>query len=659
MTRGGTAAPAETPLPSWSPAIDTARYDRRATLSVPEREALAPLLTLRGKGQSTETTIAALDGADRLRRPLLDVLADMEAGPLCKRKAILGMLRWCARTDRAFWGWDGATWCEVLGTTQANFFSAHRTHMDATVRQPMIAAAYRLGCFRDLRALGRYDRVGVAGKVFGRKVLEDSLQAVECVTSGWGYALHPRSALRSVAAEALLLHGSPRFDGLTVAQLEEWRSWPRPWHGHRALLFQLGRALEELGVLERAPVACSTDPQSLRTARGQGLAPTWLAWVERWEGTSTLSSKTRACVAWAVLKAGRWLQRHHPTVSAPGEWMRELAVAYVAAVDRMHVGDYVQRTAGLQPGRLGQPLSPRAKDRCLQCLRTFFLDIQEWGWTPLRFNPARALATPRAVKAAIGPAPRIIADDIWAKLLWAGLNLSEDDLLVTVDRGIEGRDGTPTRRTNTYYPLAMLQALAVTWLFAGLRSDEIVRLRVGCIRDHTRPGTSEPAVDAEVCLLDVPVHKTGRAFTKPVDPVVGEAIASWERLRPRQPDFADRKTGEAVQLLFCYRARPVPRSYLNGGLIPLLCRKAGVPPTDARGPISSHRARSTIASQLFNARAPMTLFELQAWLGHRSPETTQNYVACTPTRLIQSYRDAGYFARNVRAIEVLVDQQAV
>jgi hypothetical protein len=34
---------------------------------------------------------------------------------------------------------------------------------------------------------------------------------------------------------------------------------------------------------------------------------------------------------------------------------------------------------------------------------------------------------------------------------------------------------------------------------------------------------------------------------------------------------------------------------------------------------ASHRTRSTIASQLYNAKEPMTLFELQAWLGHRSP----------------------------------------
>ena len=68
-----------------------------------------------------------------------------------------------------------------------------------------------------------------------------------------------------------------------------------------------------------------------------------------------------------------------------------------------------------------------------------------------------------------------------------------------------------------------------------------------------------------------------------------------------------------------------------------------------RGRITSHRACATIASQLYNAKEPMTLFELLAWLGHRSPETTQHYAQITPNTLTKAYTDAGYFARNVHA----------
>ncbi|MFE2128919.1 hypothetical protein [Streptomyces amritsarensis] len=55
----------------------------------------------------------------------------------------------------------------------------------------------------------------------------------------------------------------------------------------------------------------------------------------------------------------------------------------------------------------------------------------------------------------------------------------------------------------------------------------------------------------------------------------------------------------------------------------------------------------------------MTLFELQEWLGHRTHEATAHYAKITPNTLARAYNDAGYFARNVRTAEVLVDRDAV
>ena len=171
------------------------------------------------------------------------------------------------------------------------------------------------------------------------------------------------------------------------------------------------------------------------------------------------------------------------------------------------------------------------------------------------------------------------------------------------------------------------------------------------------PGIGDILPADAVCMLDVPVNKTSTSFTKPVDRIVGEAIATWERVRPQGVKLPDPKTGELVDFLFLMRLTPVGTSYLNERLIPALCRKAGVPTADVRGNFTSHRARSTIASQLYNAREPMTLFELQQWLGHSSPHSTQHYAKITPLKVAKSYADAGYFARNLRAIEVLVDQE--
>jgi len=236
--------------------------------------------------------------------------------------------------------------------------------------------------------------------------------------------------------------------------------------------------------------------------------------------------------------------------------------------------------------------------------------VQAW-------NPFRALATPRSIRCLIGPDPRIIQDAVWAKLVWAGLNLTDQDLSKPDDPGSRG-DGH-------FYPAPLVRALVVMWLFSGLRRSEISRLRVGCIRWDSGENSSSKR---PVCFLHVPVNKTGTAFSKPVDGLVGRSAELWEQMRPPQPASLDSKTGEQVHRLFFHRGRGVSGAYINRVVIPLLCRKAAIPLEDARGRITSHRARATIASQLYNAKEPLTLFELQEWLGHSSPESTRHYTGC-------------------------------
>jgi hypothetical protein len=77
------------------------------------------------------------------------------------------------------------------------------------------------------------------------------------------------------------------------------------------------------------------------------------------------------------------------------------------------------------------------------------------------------------------------------------------------------------------------------------------------------------------------------------------------------------------------------------------------------GSVPSGSLFSTIASQLCNTREPMTLFELQEWLGHATPTATRHYAKITQLKVAKSYADAGYFARNLRAIEVLVGQDVM
>ena len=631
----------------WVSPVELNAYDKGPTLTQKEQQALQALASSQRRwGDSGREGASQIrDALRRLLEPVEDALAVVPGRRLDKDMAAAALLRACQREGCAYWGWSPEVWCRVLGHTQAQFFCENGPLVDGAGRQYLIAVAYLLGCFRQIRLLGNFERVALARKIFGHQAVEVALKPVQETLSGWGYAAMHNTGLMSTVCEALLLNQSPDLHDLTAEGLDEFRRGCSACR--RAHFHQLSKALAALGFL-RKPLGIACSNPAMGT--GQPLAqddvnPEWVRWVERWKSTSTLAQTTRRCNHTALLKAGRWLQVWHPEVTSPAQWNRQLAASYVAAISRMRTGDYVGPRAN-GPVHERQPLSPRTKDTYLSALRVFFADCQEWGWIPRRFDPWRALATPRSIKALIGPAPRTVAADIWARLLWAGLNLTTEDLSCAKS-----------------YPIEFVGALAIVWLFAGLRSDEITRLRLGCVRWQAVNATVRPADETLpkdiVCLLDVPVNKTGTAFTKPLDPVVGEAIETWERVRPTQPCFPDRKTGELVHFLFCYRARPLRTEYINHSLIPILCRKANVPMEDAHGPITSHRARATIASQLFNSRDPMSLSELQAWLGHRSPASTQNYVALEPTKLAKAYADAGYFARNARAIEVLIDQDAI
>jgi integrase len=587
----------------------------------------------------------------RLVRPLDTVNAGLDSPPTPhRRRAMLDvvalLLTRCAQPGAgSYWDWPAGEWEAMLGRTVAEFRAGAPAWVGDEVRPYLAAHAFLLGGFTAFHRLGSFQRLVLCWRIFGRDRVDGELGQLRRVLGGWGYQLgRPEDPLLPLTvAQLMLANGSPHLQDMTTGLFDRVRE-QRLLDGVRLnTVHAVQRAVAELGFCA-APAG-----RTGQHARATGGAETWQQAADRWHDTSTLTRRVRGSVRANLLKVGRWLAAEHPEVADPAGWTRQTCATWIAALDRTRVGDYVQRTAGLRD-RLGQPLTAATKAGQISAMRRFFGDCQEWEWLPRRFDPQRALAVPRSIAALLGPNPRVIADDIWAKLLWAGLNLTTGDL--------------PATQSGPYYPFELVRAVTLTWLFSGQRSDEIARLRVGCIRwqHHGTPipgdSTDVLASDA-VCLLDVPIHKTGTAFTKPVDPILGQAIDAWQAARPAQPPFTDRRTGESVDLLFAARARRVSTAYINNTVIPMLCRKGGVPAADVRGAITSHRARSTIASQLYNAKEPMTLFELQAWLGHRSPQSTQYYAKITPTTLTRAYQDAGYFARNVRTIEVLVDRDAV
>ena len=624
----------------WKPALPAARYRKAQKLTAAEHAAITVYFAERsmpGRRCSLHD-LAPRHALGQLLRPIRDALDIMRSKRSDSGATMTVLLRECLKFGTTFWAWNHGQWLDVLGRDSRAFRDRNQPRVSQSVRLEIAGVAYLHGWFRDVLALGHFQRDVLAKRVFGAATVDAVATQVLKPLEQWGYSVG--TSHLSGLCELLLRNESPKLDHLTADLVDRFRR-DQP-AGKRSLYFQIAKALAFSGVLDTSlPVAPPLVPV-VREDIAAGVAPIWVGWIERWARTSTLES--RHSLRFHLYKLGRWLGVHKPAIVEPKQWTRELCAEYVAAVCRMRIGDYTVRKNN-QP-RVGEPLSPRAMASTLVAARTFFWDSQEWGWIERRFDPGRSLALPRRIKALIGRKPRVIADDAWARLLWAGLHLEAKDLTRA------GRDGVQGHA----YPIEYVRAVALVWLFAGLRSDEISRLRVGCVRWQEPAGdTAQPPI----CMLDVPVHKTGVDFTKPVDPHVGKAIETWTRIRPKQPAHADRKTGERVDLLFMHRARPMRRELINESVIPALCRKAGVPTHDVRGAITSHRARATIASQLFNGREPMSLFELQAWLGHGSPASTQHYVAITPTKLAKAYADAGYFERNVRAIEVLVDQDTL
>jgi hypothetical protein len=407
--------------------------------------------------------------------------------------------------------WDAPTWVAVAARA-------------GSFRPNVLAVAYDFGRLsgEQILAAGVHP-THLARRLFGQPTLDGEVMRVRnhLQAVGYGWAALDDNTLSSTLANLFIQVGQAKLEALTLEVIQAAHHAAPVASDRRSSLYRLAHALHGMGLLPHG-----ITHRVYTSVATENIDPECAAWCARWRATTTLAPKTVENVHYGMLRAGRWLAREYPNVRGPEGWTYEVALACVAAVNRAVIGDHVTSAACLG-GRRGAPLSPRSKPRLLGTLRIFLRDCQEWGWCARHFDPSRALATPRSIKALIAPDPRVLADDVWAKLLWAGLQLQENDLPCS-DRGV-----ATTGRTRLTYPIELVKATAIAWLFAGLRSDELVRLRVGCIRWQHPDGGPGAAVahepgDGATCPLDVPTHKTGTSYTKPVDPLVGEAVAVWE-----------------------------------------------------------------------------------------------------------------------------------
>lgn len=636
----------------WRSPIDLGRYDRTPALTASEKAALDALIRRRIGRRASRWPMRPKNALARLLQPLLDVL-DLTDGRDGHQAAQLRSNVARVLTDEmhrrgtTYWAWSQDEWRETVAPS-AIAYKQSPCH-DGPSRCRVMVLAYLLADVRDWTRCGAsLQQYRLACHIFGQEAVDTAIRRVCAVVQPWGYGPDVQRRLTTSISAALLWSRSPHIEDLSVDLLDRMRETVGT-HFQSTTFGLLARALAHMGLTG------GYLSYGMRSARLQdrvdvdGVAPEWAAWVFRWHDTSRISAATKQNYVYKLLRVGRWLARRHPEVTSPEQWTYELAAEYVAAVDEMTVGEFT--TAGdyarFAP-HLGKPLRPNSKVHQLTVLRAFFRDLQEEPHNlPRRFNPDRALRAPASLRRLLGPDPRVIDFTIWARLIRAAETLTADDI---------APDPTGLR-----YPIEFLRAVAVVWCYSGLRANEITRLRVGCIRWQKDAGltTAAPAgvADDGVCFLSVPVHKTGAAFTKPVHGIVGTRIAAWEAVRPAQPRTLDPKTNELVDFLFCWHGKRLSGAHINRSLIPTLCRVANVPTVDERGAITSHRARATIATMLFNAPEGMSLPQLMEWLGHRSMDTTRHYAKVLPTKMAKAYSEANYFNR-ARMIPVLVDTRA-
>lgn len=690
----GSGISAQPTGPTWQMPVVPAMFDRSPILTVEEQEILAAYPLQGGPGTGwAPNAIRARRTLTRLEAPILAVsalYADPAGATHLRRFLYTAMARdvlaWRAQppaapalaggdggrpadeegevdprgpTARTFWAWSPAEWAVVLHPSPAAFVQSYG--VGSYVRAKLLTFAYLLGDVRDVRGVGGRDLCKhLAYRLFGVERLHAAADRVlQVLAQRWGFSTQASvtDATRTALAQVFLLQRSPHLEAVTAEVVQEALGDCGCRTTHDALL-RVGMALDALGLLTwphpaRPPVG--SRPPVATPALTDAIAPTWVAWCDAWyaQVPSLGGRRTRYVtrVHRAMLAVGRWLAHTHPEVTAPDQWDADLALEYVQSMCESRIGDDASpygRRCVQGRGTYGATHRPAGIASRLICLRRFFSDLQDRPHRvsgapartiPVRFKPRQVFALPGALYRFIQPDPRTIDLAFWYALTSAAATLSQDDLSAYMP-----------------YPLSLYRALALLWVTSARRANELVRLRLGCVRREWDPqmcgedGTRvEPESDGDLCYLHIPPNKTRGAFWIPIPTYTADAIAAWERERPaEQASFVDGKDGAVVQLLFCYRNRRVSPLFLNESLIPLLCRKQGIPLADARGRITSHRARSTIATLL--RRSGVSLEDIAEFLGHQDTKTVTAYARTDPYQFARALKKANDLEREVQGL---------
>ena len=451
-------------------------YNRLPELDCQEREALAHAVAFCTGDNETRLPEQLNLILARLLQPIKDILTRLRVSPKYCSAPIQLILQEMHARSTSYWAWSEEIWTTLLARAFARFRHSYSPQTYRRVRFQLMIVAYVIGPQTDffLPLLGDISPFGPrAAHLFGKEPLQSSVEQLRTALSGWGYDYGDPSKQRCLAttiAEIMLVNRSALLEQITFARLVCLRPKMKPYQ--RGTLERVSKVLAHWEIIER-PLPPYSDtlrvlPQDTDTS---GIAPEWVEWCLEWHRFSYLAPLVKRQYLHILLRAGRWLADLYPEVTGPELWTSKLAAEYVATVAQMKAGDFCTPAyRSRMKEKIGLPLSANTKEKQLVAMRTFFREIQDEPHNvPRQFDPMRAFRTPKTIKNQIGPNPRDLDPFLWAKMVHAALNLTQNDL----PRG---------SKEVIQYPLELVRAVAVVWVFSGLRADEIVRLRVGCVR---------------------------------------------------------------------------------------------------------------------------------------------------------------------------------
>lgn len=631
---------------TWSMPLASRAYDRRIVLTREEQEALA-------EGETTQSflpsDLPAVQLLAWLTQPLQDVyeLKQMQSSPAIRRGLPLYlrfMYRQLTQIGKSFWGWSQEEW--ATAHQAVNTICPPRGEL-ITLR----LAAYLFGGY--LIANDRFSPISLAFLVFGKELVTAQYQRIANIvleTDGFGYTggQTQKQILLATVTLLMLVNRNPYIDALTVESLHAAQHLAGKKEKFVKTFNRVTRALVHLNVF---PSHVWPNPEGEATASlpwaysEPDVDPQWIAWLRAYMmQTHGLSQAHQKRTFYYLIIVGRWLRKYHPAISTPEQWDETLAYEYTMWVCSAKRGEFVSRDMYMRSVPLDAPqmLQASSIEGRLCAMRQFFKALQKRPYQieqqmarrlPFLWNPNEVFATPENIRRQLTPNPRNLDQAWWQKLTWAAASLSAKDLSVPM-RGI--------------YPLAYYRAAGLLWVTGARRSDEIRRLKVGCVSREWVPemldeegNRLEP--EEQLAYLRVPVNKMQGEFWIPIPLYTADAIEAWERLRPKlQYPQIDRKENKPIDYLFMTRNQLMGADFLNRSLIPLLCKVAGlvdeqcVPLRDTVGTITSHRARSTLATWL--RRNGLSLTYISKLLGHTDLRSLPWYLR----------EDRHQFARTIR-----------